>query len=59
MPEFPDVYFGTAESKPLDWRKYPDPDNDVDDDEVLPQTPKDVVEMLGFDPLDEDVSAKG
>ena len=48
MSDFPDVHFGSADSKPADWRK--ENDDSLDDDEELKETPSDVVEMLGFDP---------
>jgi hypothetical protein len=44
----PDVYFGSPD-KPVDWEE----DDTPDDDEELSETPADVVELLGFDPLDE------
>ena len=34
-----------------DWRKFKD--EELDDDAELAETPKSVVEMLGFDPLKE------
>jgi len=40
---------------PVDWRKA-DKDTTPDDDAQLPVTPRSVVEMLGFDPLDEATS---
>ncbi len=46
--ELPEVHFGTADAKPIDWRKTP-PERDPDDEE-LEVTPPDVVRMLGFDP---------
>ena len=50
--QLPDVHWGSADAKPADWRNAPD---EVDpDDEELPETPPDVVAMLGFDPLDYD-----
>ena len=52
MP-LPDVHFGSPEEKPLDWRDEEFEDNTPDDDEELPETPKEVVDLLGFDPLDE------
>ena len=52
MPDF-DVQYGDG-SKKVDWRKYEDPGKD--DDEPLAKTPTSVVEMLGFDPLDEETS---
>lgn len=54
----PDVHFGTAEAKPLDWRQYKE--DSADDDEPLAQTPTSVVAILGFDPkeLDDDGDVK-
>jgi hypothetical protein len=49
MP-LPDLHFGRADSKPLDWRKYRD--DSPDDDEELDETPPSVVALLGFDPRD-------
>lgn len=46
MSDFPDAHFGSAESKPPNWRKTTDAD--PDDEEI--ETPEDVVMMLGFDP---------
>lgn len=44
--ELPEVSYG--QKKPMDWRNAPDePDPD---DEELPETPKDVIDILGFDP---------
>jgi hypothetical protein len=40
-------------TEPRDWRTILASDEDVDDEE-LPTTPKDVVEVLGFDPLEDD-----
>ena len=37
----------------IDWRKELDEEYDKDpDDEIMDQTPPDVVEVLGFDPLE-------
>lgn len=47
MP-LPNVRFGDTD-KPVDWRSKPD--NSPDDDVELRPTPKDVVDILGFDPL--------
>jgi hypothetical protein len=53
MPtQLPDVFFGPPTGKPTNWRMMAD-DNAPDDDELLPVTPPDVVELLGFDPLKE------
>ena len=51
MP-LPDVHFGPAAAKPLDWRDGEYQDDAPDDDEELAETPADVVAMLGFDPLE-------
>jgi len=45
----PGVHFGEVGEEPVDWRKSVD-DQDLDDDEELDETPKDVVGILGFDP---------
>lgn len=47
---FPGARFGSADEKPVDWKKAPDADPD---DEQLAETPADIVAMLGFDPADE------
>lgn len=47
----PDVHFGAVDRK-VHWQKVPD--IDLDDDEELPVTPKHVVHLLGFDPLEKD-----
>lgn len=56
MSSFPnskhDVHFGQINSPPGDWREEaPDDDRDPDDEEMA-ETPADVIEVLGFDPLD-------
>ena len=44
----PDVYVGkVTEDK---WKR----NMEKDDDEIMKKTPEDVVEMLGFDPLEEE-----
>ena len=48
MEEIPDIHFGSERA--TDWRKVPDPDPD---DEPLPETPPEIVAVLGFDPRDE------
>jgi hypothetical protein len=46
----PDAHWGTAEAPLPDWREGGE-DDDVDpDDELLAETPPDVITMLGFDP---------
>ncbi len=46
----PDVHFGSADAAlPQDWNTEDSPGAD---DELLAETPRDVVEMLGFDPLE-------
>ena len=52
-PELPDIHYGTAEGELPDWRKSEDDDEDPDDEE-LPETPPEIIEILGFDPLDLD-----
>lgn len=47
----PMAHFGTAETPLPDWRDGPD---EIDPDDEQMDTPSDVVEMLGFDPADED-----
>lgn len=48
-----EVHFGEVGAALPDWRADPDVINDEDpDDELLPETPEDVVAVLGFDPLD-------
>ena len=46
--ELPDVYFGSPAAEPVPLVE----DDSPDDDEELPETPADVVALLGFDPLD-------
>ncbi len=46
-----DAYFGPVGKPPIDWRK--EEVNDApDDDEPMSVTPLDVINLLGFDPLD-------
>lgn len=52
--DLPDVHFGSADDKPVDWREAT-PDSTPDDDVELEQTPQDVIDMLGFDPKAEAV----
>lgn len=40
------------EPKPVDWRDNKEVGDKDADDELLPQTPPDVVAALGFDPLE-------
>lgn len=49
----PDAHFGTADSSLPDWRKNKDAESPDDDEELVP-TPPDVVEILGFDPAEEE-----
>ena len=53
-----DVYFGDV-TKDLDWRDEEFEDPSPDDDEELVPTPQDVVDILGFDPRDEDIAKAG
>jgi hypothetical protein len=47
------VHFGSVDKPPANWREDPEVTEDEDpDDELLDETPEDVVEMLGFDPLE-------
>jgi hypothetical protein len=45
----PEVHFGEINDKPIDWRKANLKDTE-DDDELLDETPDDVIDLLGFDP---------
>lgn len=54
MP-LPDVYFGKVDAPPLDWRKYKDDGDEIDNDQELAETPRSTVELLGFDPLDHEM----
>ena len=57
-PTLPDVHFGGAEKPLPDWRDEEFADiNDMDDDEEI-ETPEDVIEMLGFDPAEDDELAE-
>lgn len=42
------VYFGSVDGELVPWG----PDPAEDDDEELAKTPQDVVDLLGFDPLE-------
>lgn len=54
MAEIPgldsDVWFGEVENELPDWRLEEVVDEDDPDDELLPETPEDVIDILGFDP---------
>jgi len=54
--DLPDVYFGSVDAPPADWRAYEEEDPD---DEELAETPESVVLMLGFDPLELDEDEDG
>lgn len=54
-PLLPDVHFGSADAKLPDWRREPDDDGADDDAEI--RTPDDVIEMLGFDPAEDETAA--
>lgn len=54
--ELPDARWGSADAPLPDWRKQQETDT-RDDDEELSKTPRDVVDMLGFDPLEESSNA--
>ena len=48
-----EAHIGSAEGEAPDWRDTELPD-EPDDDEELAETPADVIDVLGFDPLDDD-----
>ena len=56
--QLPDVRIGKLHAAAYDWRTGPEDDGAVDD-ERLPETPPDVVAMLGFDPLEIDDGGDG
>jgi 8-oxo-dGTP pyrophosphatase MutT (NUDIX family) len=56
-PEFPEAHWDDVDTPLPNWRDSEDDDADPDD-ELLEETPPDVVAMLGFDPLDEDVETE-
>ena len=41
-----------TENENVDWRKNADATDSDPDDELLPETPTDVIAALGFDPLE-------
>lgn len=45
-----DVYFGDPDAPLPDWRQAPEETDP--DDELLAETPADVIAVLGFDPLE-------
>lgn len=53
----PQAHFGTAHHKPMEWEQF-ESDDDADDNEMA-KTPKDVVDMLGFDPKKVKLVKKG
>jgi hypothetical protein len=50
--DLPEVHFGEANAKPIDWREFEDDDDD--DDKPASQ---DLINMLGFDPDKEQVES--
>jgi len=48
----------TGSEKQLDWRAEAELTDFDPDDELLPETPKEVVAALGFDPLEESEGKK-
>lgn len=46
-----DIHFGAVDAALPDWRKAKLKDTE-DNDEVLRPTPQDVIDILGFDPLE-------
>lgn len=57
--ELPDVYYGAVTRQTVDWRSEQDRYDSADDDEQLSKTPRSVVEILGFDPLDFEAPSGG
>lgn len=58
MP-LPNITFGDSGDAAPDWRSDKALEDEVDpDDELLPETPPDVIDMLGFDPRDVDEDDK-
>jgi len=55
--KLPNTHFGTVGKKPVAWREAKIKEMD-DDDQELAETPKDVLLMLGFDPLEMKTIAK-
>ena len=53
----PDIHYGKVKEEPVDWRVLSDVDDP--DDEELQSTPEDVIGILGFDPLEEEVEKGG
>lgn len=52
-PSLGSVDFGSVAQPLPDWRENDSVSQDYDpDDELMPETPLDVVEILGFDPAD-------
>jgi hypothetical protein len=50
MGNFPDARFGKADAPLPDWRDLDIDESDDDEEEI--ETPRDVVDMLGFDPVE-------
>lgn len=48
----PHVFLGHSQKKAINWRDPKFLDDSADDDDELPVTPSDVVDALGFDPLE-------
>jgi len=52
-PNLGEVHFGSVNAPLPDWRENDSVAQDTDpDDELMPETPDDVTEILGFDPLE-------
>jgi bacterioferritin len=59
MNKLPNTYFGEVKDDKINWRKKLSKlDIEPDDDNELPETPVDIIGMLGFDPLHIDDSAE-
>jgi len=50
--EIPEVSFGSQKASETNWRKVIDNSADIDTDEELAETPAEIINLLGFDPLE-------
>lgn len=51
-PQLSEVNFGSVNNPLPDWRANDSVANDDDPDDEVVETPEDVIEILGFDPLE-------
>ena len=49
MMEMPEDYIGNKKVSDIDWRKYADKEDDMDDDSDSPASPE-LVDAIGFNP---------